>query len=128
MTTIAAAGFNYSLPGTRRDSAAGQRPTAPSGGRFVLLRVARPNAGLHHKGPGKGCRSPTRRSGAALALGELPPEVVFPRLVDLDAHDVADGQPFGAFVDEQVPVDLGRVGPCAAGGDAVLVDIIDNHL
>ena len=44
------------------------------------------------------------------------PEVIGARLVNLDRDNVAGRQGFGAFVDKQIAVDLGRVGLGAAGG------------
>ncbi len=61
-------------------------------------------------------------------LSHHPPKIILPRLIHFDGDDLTDGQPFGPLINEKVSVDLWRIRLGAAGGDAALVDLVDDDI
>ena len=56
------------------------------------------------------------------------PEIIGAGFIHLHRYDVAGGQSFCSLVNKQVAVDFGGVGLGAAGGDALGVQLINDHI
>ena len=57
-----------------------------------------------------------------------PPQIIIPGLVHFDRNQIADRQSSGAFINEQIAVNLRGIGLGATCGDAVLVYVIHDDL
>ena len=71
---------------------------------------------------------PDSRCPRRLTPNKLSPQIILPSLIHLDAHNIPNTQPVRPLIDKQVAVDLGRICPCAAGGNPIFVDVVHDDL